>query len=213
MKSSLNIFVVLILANLFSMHVNAQSGLTINQKKMKVATFGNGCFWCTEAIFQELNGVSKVVSGYAGGQTINPTYKQVCGGQTGHAEVIQITFDPAIISYDELLEIFWKTHDPTTLNRQGNDVGTQYRSVVFYHDEEQKQLALKYKKELNESGAWDKPIVTEVSQLSNYTEAENYHQDYFNENGSQPYCQYVIKPKVEKFRKVFKDKLKTTKVN
>ncbi|RJE74497.1 peptide-methionine (S)-S-oxide reductase [Reichenbachiella sp. MSK19-1] len=175
---------------------------------MDVATFGNGCFWCTEAIFQDLKGVSKVESGYSGGQTLDPTYKEVCTGTTGHAEVLQITYDPAVISFDELLEVFWKTHDPTTLNRQGNDVGTQYRSVVFYHSDEQKALAEKYKKELNASGAFNDPIVTEITAFDKFYVAEDYHQNYFNLNGSQPYCNFVIKPKVEKFRKVFKDKLK-----
>jgi peptide-methionine (S)-S-oxide reductase len=178
------------------------------EKGMALATFGNGCFWCTEAIFQQLRGVTMVVSGYAGGKVKNPSYKEVCSGLTGHAEVIQITYDPTVISYDELLEVFWQTHDPTTLNRQGADVGTQYRSVVFYHTDEQKQLAESYKKKLNESGAFDNPIVTEISPLSEYYPAEDYHQNYYNLNGSAPYCSYVIQPKLEKFKKVFKDKLK-----
>lgn len=176
---------------------------------MEVATFGNGCFWCTEAIFQNLKGVEKVVSGYSGGHVDNPTYKQVCNGTTGHAEVIQISYDPSVISYDELLEVFWKTHDPTTPNRQGNDVGPQYRSAVFYHNDTQKEKADKYKKELNEAGAYDKPIVTEITAFEKFYPAEDYHQNYFNLNGSQPYCSFVIRPKVEKFEKVFKDKLKT----
>ena len=214
MNRSKNIFVLLIIGSFLSISSFAQSDPAVKSKKsMKIATFGNGCFWCTEAIFQELEGVSRVVSGYAGGKVKNPTYKEVCSGLTGHAEVIQLTYDPDVISYDELLEVFWKTHDPTTLNRQGNDVGTQYRSVVFYHDEEQKALAEKYKKALNESGAWDDPIVTEIAEISNYSEAEDYHQNYFNLNGTQPYCQYVIQPKVEKFKKVFKEKLKSSKVN
>lgn len=175
---------------------------------LKTATFGNGCFWCTEAIFQQLEGVSAAESGYMGGKVKNPTYKEVCSGLTGHAEVLQITYDPSVISYAELLEVFWKTHDPTTLNRQGNDVGTQYRSAVFYHDEEQKAAAEKYKKELNESGAFGNPIVTEITEASIFYKAEDYHQNYFNENGSQPYCRVVIGPKVDKFQKVFKDKLK-----
>lgn len=180
----------------------------VNMSNLDTATFGNGCFWCTEAIFQNVEGVEKVESGYSGGQIDNPTYKQVCTGETGHAEVLQIYFDPKKITFDELLEIFWKTHDPTTLNRQGNDVGTQYRSVVFYHNEEQKKLAEKYKAELNASGAYSKPIVTEISPFSKFYIAENYHQDYYNQNGEQPYCYFVIKPKVEKFEKVFKNKLK-----
>jgi len=175
---------------------------------LQKATFGSGCFWCTEAVFEELNGVHSVVSGYAGGNVVNPSYDEVCSGRTGHAEVTQITFDPEVISFDELLEVFWKTHDPTTLNRQGNDVGTQYRSAIFYHNEEQKNLAEKYKKELDQSGAWDKPIVTEISPITNYFAAEDYHQDYYDNNPNQGYCAFVIGPKLEKFRKVFKDKLK-----
>jgi peptide-methionine (S)-S-oxide reductase len=182
---------------------------TINNEKMDTATFANGCFWCTEAIFEELKGVASAVSGYTGGHTENPTYKEVCNGTTGHAECIQITFDPSIISYDELLEVFWKTHDPTTLNRQGNDIGTQYRSAIFYHSEEQKQKAAHYKKELDESGAWSNPIVTEISPFTIFYPAENYHQQYFEVNGdANPYCQFVIQPKLEKFRKVFADKRK-----
>lgn len=176
--------------------------------KTDTATFGNGCFWCTEAIFQNLKGVYSAVSGYSGGHVKNPSYKEVCAGTTGHAEVLQITFDPSVISFEELLEVFWKTHDPTTLNRQGNDIGTQYRSVIFYHNEEQKQLAEKYKKALDESGAWNKPIVTEITAFSKFYPAEDYHQNYFNLHGSEPYCTFVIQPKVEKFRQVFKDKLK-----
>lgn len=172
------------------------------------ATFGTGCFWCTEAIFQQLDGVLKVESGYSGGHVNNPTYKEVCEGTTGHAEVVQIVYDHEKISFDELLEVFWQTHDPTTLNRQGNDVGPQYRSAIFYHDDEQKQKAEKYKKDLDQSGAFDKPIVTEISPFSKFYVAENYHQDYYNSNGSQPYCYFVIRPKLEKFKKVFKEKLK-----
>lgn len=175
---------------------------------MDIATFGAGCFWCVEAIFQRLEGVTKVESGYMGGSTPNPTYKDVCTGLTGHAEVCHIYYDPRKISFEELLEVFWKTHDPTTLNRQGNDTGTQYRSVVFYHNDTQKQLAEKYKAELNASGAFDRPIVTEITKASDFYIAENYHQNYFNENGYQPYCQFVVRPKVEKFEKVFKNKLK-----
>ena len=176
--------------------------------KTDTATFGNGCFWCTEAIFQNLEGVLKVTSGYSGGTVENPTYKEVCEGTTGHAEVIQIVYDPSKITFDELLAAFWQSHDPTTLNRQGNDVGPQYRSVVFYHDAEQKEKAEKYKAELDKSKAFDNPIVTEISPFSKFYVAENYHQDYYNNNGSQPYCYYVIRPKLEKFNKVFKDKLK-----
>lgn len=176
--------------------------------KTETATFGTGCFWCTEAIFQQLNGVLSVKSGYSGGHVDNPTYKQVCEGTTGHAEVIQVVYDPAVISYDALLEAFWQSHDPTTLNRQGNDVGPQYRSVIFYHNEEQKEKAEKYKAELDKSKVFDKPIVTEISPYSKLFVAENYHQDYYRQNGAQPYCYYVIRPKLEKFKKVFKDRMK-----
>jgi peptide-methionine (S)-S-oxide reductase len=173
------------------------------------ATFANGCFWCTEAIFEELDGVISATSGYTGGHTENPTYKQVCTGETGHAEALQIVYDPKKISFDELLEVFWKTHDPTTLNSQGNDFGTQYRSGIFYHNQEQKQKAEHYKAELDKSGAFDKPIVTEITSFAKFYPAEDYHQQYFDNNGNtNPYCRIVIKPKVEKFRKVFKDKLK-----
>ena len=181
----------------------------LNEKTgLALATFGNGCFWCTEVIFQQLKGVSRVVSGYAGGKVKKPTYKEVCSGLTGHAEVIQLTYDPNQISFAELLEVFWQTHDPTTINRQGADVGTQYRSVVFYHNEEQKQLAETYKSKLNESGAFENPVITEISPISEYYPAEDHHQNYYNLNGSAPYCSYVIQPKLDKFKKVFKAKLK-----
>ena len=173
-----------------------------------VATFGNGCFWCTEAVFQKLKGVLKVKSGYSGGHTDNPTYNEVCSGTTGHAEVLQITYEDQEISFADLLEVFWNTHDPTTLNRQGNDVGTQYRSVIFYHDDEQKTQSEAYKTQLGESGVWKDPIVTEIAPFEKFYEAENYHDDYFNKNGSQPYCAFVVRPKVEKFVKQFGDKLK-----
>ena len=175
---------------------------------LAVATFGSGCFWCTEAVFQNVEGVEKVESGYSGGKVKNPTYKEVCSGLTGHAEVIQVHYDSAKVSYEELLEIFWKTHDPTTLNRQGADEGTQYRSVIFYHTDEQKKLAEKYKIELDKSGAFNNPIVTEISPYTEFYKAEDYHQNYYNLNGNAPYCSYVIQPKLEKFRKVFKHKLK-----
>lgn len=180
----------------------------MNSSITDTATFGAGCFWCVEAQFQLLNGIISVKSGFMGGHIKNPAYKEVCMGTTGHAEVCQIVFDSSKISYDELLAAFWQSHDPTQLNRQGNDVGTQYRSVIFYHDEKQKKLAEKYKIELNNSGAWSQPIVTEISPASAFYVADEYHQNYFNLNGDQPYCSYVIQPKVEKFRKVFKDKLK-----
>lgn len=208
------LFCVLILSGCNKKETNAQSektskeGKQMNEAGLEKATFGSGCFWCTEAIFENLNGVTSVVSGYAGGHVDNPTYEEVCTGTTGHAEVTQITYDPKIITYDELLEVFWKTHDPTTLNRQGNDVGPQYRSVIFYHNEEQKALAEKYKDELNKSGAWDNPIVTEITAYTNFYPAEKYHQNYYENNPNQGYCAFVIAPKLEKFKKVFNDKLK-----
>jgi peptide-methionine (S)-S-oxide reductase len=177
-------------------------------KQTDTVTLGAGCFWCVEAVFQNLNGVLSVTSGYSGGTIANPSYREVCTGQTGHAEVCNVVYDPSKVSFDEILEVFWKTHDPTTMNRQGNDAGTQYRSAIFYHTQEQKETAEKYKRELDASGAFDKPIVTEISPFTNFYKAEDYHQNYFNENGDQPYCRFVIQPKVEKFKKVFKDKLK-----
>lgn len=176
--------------------------------KLETATFGAGCFWCVEAVFKMLDGVDSVASGYMGGQIDNPTYEQVCTGTTGHAEVIEIKFDPEKITFAELLEVFWKTHDPTTLNQQGNDIGTQYRSAVFYHNDEQKKLAETYKKKLNDAGAFPKPIVTEITEASKMYVAEDYHQDYFALNQSNPYCRAVIPPKLEKLKKVFGDKLK-----
>jgi peptide-methionine (S)-S-oxide reductase len=173
-----------------------------------VATFGAGCFWCVEAIFQDLKGVYSVESGYMGGEKKDPTYKEVCTGTTGHAEVCRIVYDPRVLTYKELLEIFWQTHDPTTLNRQGNDVGTQYRSAIFYYSDEQKQEAEFYKSELDKSGAFSDPIVTTLEKVDVFYPAEDYHQNYFNENGEQPYCAFVIKPKVEKFKKAFSTRLK-----
>jgi peptide-methionine (S)-S-oxide reductase len=184
---------------------------TSTEQGSQTATFGTGCFWCTEAQFQQLDGVTAVASGYSGGQIPNPTYKAVCTGTTGHAEVIQLQYDPAKISFDELLAAFWQAHDPTTLNRQGADVGTQYRSVIFYHNDEQKAKAEEYKKKLNEENAFGKPVVTEISPYTTFYKAEDYHQNYYNENGSQPYCSMVIAPKLDKFKKVFADKLKSVK--
>ena len=178
---------------------------------METATLGGGCFWCVEAIYQDVIGVHKVVSGYAGGAVENPTYQEVCSGTTGHAEVVQIVFDPTVISFEEILFIFWRTHDPTTLNRQGNDVGTQYRSVIFYHDEQQKKIAEQSKAETDASNLWADPIVTEIAPLTIFYEAEAYHQNYFVENPYQPYCIFVINPKVQKFRKSFRNKLKGEK--
>lgn len=172
------------------------------------ATLGAGCFWCVEAVFQDLNGVISVASGYSGGKISNPTYREVCSGLTGHAEVCQIVYNPKILSFDELLEVFWTTHDPTTLNRQGNDVGTQYRSAIFYHTDEQRKIAEEYKQKLNEAQAYPNPIVTEIAPYSSFYKAEDYHQNYYNDNGDEPYCRIVIQPKVDKFKKVFKDKLK-----
>ena len=172
------------------------------------ATFGAGCFWCIEAVFQEMNGVVAVEAGYSGGKVKNPTYKEICSGLTGHAEVARLTYDPAVVSYEDLLEVFWMTHDPTTLNRQGNDVGTQYRSVIFFHDNSQKEKAELYRQKLIDQKVFEGEIVTEVAALTNYFVAEDYHQNYFNLNKGQGYCQVVIRPKVEKFRKVFPEKLK-----
>lgn len=176
------------------------------------ATFAGGCFWCTEALFSELKGVSRVTSGYIGGQVENPTYEQVCSGQTGHAEATEILYDPKQVSYDELLEVFFKTHDPTSLNRQGADVGTQYRSAVFYHSPEQQQAVSAIIDELEKAKVYDKPIVTEVTAASKFYPAEQYHQDYYFNNPNQGYCAMVITPKVEKFRKIFADRLKEGKV-
>lgn len=174
--------------------------------KREAATFGAGCFWCVEAVFLELRGVERVVSGYAGGSVQNPTYQQVCSGATGHAEVVQITFDPDVISYGELLEVFWRAHDPTTLNRQGADVGTQYRSAIFYHDEDQRRIAEDSRKRADEAGIWPDPIVTEIAPLTVFYAAEPYHQDYYRLNPHQPYCRMVIDPKVRKLRKQFAER-------
>ena len=178
------------------------------ENKYEIATLGGGCFWCTEAMIRELEGVIRVESGYSGGAVVNPTYKQVCTGTTGHAECIQITFDPTKISFDELLLVHFTTHDPTTLNRQGNDAGTQYRSVIFYHNEAQKRSAERAVKDVAPAIWGDKPITTEIVPLDKFYVAEDYHQDYLEQNPNQPYCVYVVNPKVEKFRKLFKDKLK-----
>jgi len=179
-------------------------------EKISLATFGGGCFWCTEAIFQQLQGVQKVVSGYSGGKVPGkPTYREVCSGRTGHAEVVQITFDGQQISYDDLLRVFMSTHDPTTLNRQGADAGTQYRSVIFYHDAEQEKVAREILAEM--AGYYPNPIVTEVSPLETFYPAEDYHQDYYNQNPGQGYCNFVISPKLAKFRKEYADKLKVPK--
>ena len=198
MKKSL-IIILLFMATL--------EGMSQSNNK-EVAILGAGCFWCVEAVFEELQGVESVESGYTGGTVNDPTYKQICTGNTGHAEVARITFNPKVLTFKEVLEVFWKTHDPTTLNRQGADVGTQYRSAVFYLSESHKEEAENYKKRLNESGAYSAPIITEITKAGKYYPAENYHQDYFLQNPDQGYCRYVIQPKLEKFRAAFADKLK-----
>ncbi|WP_026969961.1 peptide-methionine (S)-S-oxide reductase MsrA [Algoriphagus terrigena] len=175
---------------------------------LELITLGAGCFWCTEAVFQRLEGVEKVVSGYAGGLIESPTYKQICTGTTGHAEVINVYFDPKKVSLESLLEVFWATHDPTTLNQQGGDVGPQYRSAVFYHNDYQRDISSRLKDELNAREIFDKPIVTEITAFTNFYPAEDYHQEYFNLNGMQPYCQFVVKPKVHKLKKYFAERLK-----
>lgn len=186
--------------------------VNVSSEKVDTATFGTGCFWCTEAIFEQLNGVLKVTSGYTGGHVDNPTYKQVTTGETGHAECVQVEYEPEKITYDELLEVFWQVHDPTTLNRQGADVGTQYRSAIFYHTPDQKQKAEHYKGELTKTGAFDKPIVTEIAPMDKFYEAENYHQEYYENNkNANPYCAMVIRPKLDKFKKAFSNKLKGVK--
>ena len=174
---------------------------------MELATLAAGCFWCVEAVFQQLKGVVSVVSGYTGGSTENPTYKDVLTGKTGHAEACQIEFDPEQITYEEILEVFFETHDPTTLNRQGNDIGTQYRSAIFYHNEAQKEAAEQFKSKIDEGGAWKNPVVTEIVPFTKFYRAEDYHQNYFRNNPNQQYCRYVIRPKLDKFEKVFKLKL------
>ena len=218
MKNKVPLIVLLLIGYISNAQIVKNKVKKMNQENVKVenkavptnavATLAAGCFWCVEAVFQKLKGVEKVESGYMGGTLKDPTYKDVCTGQTGHAEVCQITYNPNIISFEELLEVFWKTHDPTTLNRQGGDIGTQYRSAVFFHDATQKQIAEKIKNDLSQSGAFDAPIVTTFEPVSVFYKAENYHQDYFNLNGSNPYCQMVVKPKVEKFKKVFGDRIK-----
>jgi peptide-methionine (S)-S-oxide reductase len=175
---------------------------------LEMTTLGGGCFWCVEAVYQELQGVQSVVSGYAGGAVENPTYYQVCNGATGHAEVAQITFDPKIIAFEDILYVFWRTHDPTTLNRQGYDVGTQYRSIILYHSEQQRASAEKSKRDTDASGLWPNPIVTEISPLTTFYNAEDYHQNYYRDNPYQPYCRAIIDPKISKLRKEFREKLK-----
>lgn len=209
MKNRVIVFLLILTAHFaWAQRLEGTKTKTEVKSSLEKATFGNGCFWCTEAVFLELKGVQKVESGYSGGQVKNPTYREVCTGETGHAEVIQITYDPKVISYEDLLEVFWNTHDPTTLNKQGADEGTQYRSAVFYHNEEQKKIAAQYMKQLEASKVYKNPIVTEISPLINFYKAEDYHQNYYELNPNQGYCQYVIRPKVEKFRKQYSAKLK-----
>ena len=206
------VHLVLFLAILVGSGAAASAQSTKNKRKMmqnetpsavEVATFGSGCFWCTEAVMEMIDGVISAVSGYEGGYVPNPSYREVCEGTTGHAECVEVTYDPTKVSYAELLEAFFRSHDPTTLNRQGNDVGPQYRSVIFYHNDTQKQLAEKAKAELNASGAYSRPIVTQIAKKGTFYTAEAYHQDYYVNNPSQGYCAYVIAPKLEKFKKAF----------
>ncbi len=214
MKKTILIAVLFVVFNIFA---QAQDKLSIqlikkeanmaNKEGLETATLGAGCFWCVEAVFQELEGVKSVISGYTAGHKANPTYKEVCTGSTGHAEVAQITFDPTIISFEEILEVFWATHDPTTLNRQGYDVGTQYRSGIYYDSEEQRAIAEKSKKEVG-SKLWEAPIVTEIEPLGDFYTAEDYHQNFYTLNPNYGYCRSIINPKVHKFRKQFKEKLK-----
>jgi peptide-methionine (S)-S-oxide reductase len=209
------LFTAIALAVLSSAVVQAQPNNTtdtMSSTTMEEATFGAGCFWCVEAVFEEVKGIKSAVAGYAGGNLPDPTYRQVSSGQTGHAEVARITFDPSVISYEQLLEVFWHTHNPTTKNRQGADVGPQYRSVIFYHNEKQKEIAEKSLEKTDKSDLWEDPIVTEIEPISNYSVAENYHQNYYENNPNAGYCQVVIAPKLKKFRKDFphllKDKVK-----
>lgn len=199
------------IALMLSLNVNGQvktKGKMETTSKYETITLGAGCFWCVEAIYSRVNGVISATSGYSGGSVVNPTYKEVCSGETGHVEVVQVVYDPAVIPLAKILEIYFKTHDPTQLNRQGADIGEQYRSVIFYQNENQKKIATEVKEMLSKAGIWSDPIVTAIEPLKNFYKAENYHQDYFANNPKQPYCQMVVNPKVEKFEKLFKDYLK-----
>lgn len=203
-----NVLLSVVIFFLF-INTNAQrKTLTMVENKYEVATLGAGCFWCVEAIFERVNGVEEVLSGYSGGKIANPTYREVSSGLTGHAEVVQVKFNPSVISYAKILEIFFKTHNPTMLNRQGADVGTQYRSVIFYHTDEQKSVAEDVKNMLSRAAIWNDPIVTEISPFTKFYKAEDYHQNYLENNTKQPYCQMVILPKIDKFEKLFEDYLK-----
>lgn len=209
MKNSIAIVSIILIGamSIFGTTKNEQK-MSSNEAALEKATFGAGCFWCVEAMFQDIKGVTSVVSGYSGGHVKNPAYKEVCTGRTGHAEVIQMTYDPDIVSYETLLEAFFLSHDPTQLNRQGADVGTQYRSVIFYHTAVQQQLAEEKKAALNREDAFGAPVVTEISAFETFYPAEDYHQDYYAINPNQPYCSRVVGPKLDKFRKVFKERLK-----
>lgn len=191
------------MAKVNSTHIHSK-----NDKDLEIATLANGCFWCTEAMFSRVKGIKSVIPGYSGGKTSNPSYEQVCTGITGHAETIQIKYDPKIISFEKILDIFWHTHDPTTLNRQGNDVGTQYRSAIFYHDENQKNIAEKSKIEVEKEGVFKNPIVTEIIPFSNFYPAEDYHKEYYENNRNAPYCSFVIDPKIQKLLQKYSDKIK-----
>ncbi len=206
-KVFLKYFLITALLATIAVALQSQSPKKMKQNE-EIVTLGAGCFWCVEAIFERLHGVKKVISGYSGGTLANPTYKEVCSGLTGHAEVVQVVYDPTLVHFATVLEVFFKTHDPTTPNRQGADVGTQYRSVIFYHTNEQKQVAVDIIEQLNKEKIWVNPIVTEVTQFSKFYKAEDYHQDYFANNRTQSYCQAVITPKVNKFEKVFSNYLK-----
>ncbi|MCB2207608.1 MAG: peptide-methionine (S)-S-oxide reductase MsrA [Bacteroidetes bacterium] len=206
MRIQFNIWLLLIVSFLIT-NLNAQDMDNNKTSKYEVVTFGSGCFWCTEAIFNLVEGVIKSVPGYSGGTEPKPSYELVCSGETRYAEVVQVTYDPEVIPFKALLEIFWQTHDPTTLNRQGADVGPQYRSVIFYHTKQQKEEAEYYKEQLNKEGIWKKPIVTEISPFTKFYQAEAYHLNYYENNPANGYCNYVITPKVEKFKKVFSDRL------
>lgn len=203
-----NLFICSFLFVTLSCHSSTEKNMYESNPNLDTAVLGAGCFWCIEAVFLSLKGVKSVESGYSGGYLENPTYKDICTGTSGHAEVARITFDTNSLTFKEILEVFWKTHDPTTLNRQGNDVGTQYRSAIFYINDEQKKIATFYKQQLQESGAWNDPIVTEITALEKFYIAENYHQNYYELNKNQGYCRYVIQPKLEKFKKAFKEKIK-----
>jgi peptide-methionine (S)-S-oxide reductase len=202
------IIAIMLFYSLLSVNGQSIKQNKMNDKNFEVVTLGAGCFWCVEAIFLRLNGVEKVESGYFGGKISNPTYREVTSGLTGHAEVVQVTFNPQVISFEKILEIFFKTHNPTTLNRQGADVGTQYRSAIFYHSDEQKRIAEEVKEMLSKANVWSDPIVTEITKFSSFYKAEDYHQNYLENNQKQPYCQMVILPKIDKFEKLFKDYMK-----